>query len=111
MSDLDRLLYMIGLSIAAYLLVLGLGYLWTRAVHYPFTPRQSKMWSYYVLCISSFPVLGPLMVAPGLWLLPVRRAIELTVFLLASWMTISYFLVRKTPKPDARITQEREKLG
>lgn len=69
------------------------------------------MWSYYVLCISSFPVLGPLMVALGLWLLPVRRAIEPTVFLLASWMTISYFLVCKTPKPDTRITQEHEKLG
>lgn len=47
MSNLERFLYAIGGSVLIALTALGLGYIWVRAMHYPFTPRQRKMWTYY----------------------------------------------------------------
>lgn len=107
MSSAERLLYMIVLSTFVYLLVLVLGYLWARALHYPFTLRQRKMWNYYVMFISAIPVLGPLMVAMGLWFLPVDVSIETCVSLLVVWAVIAFFLVRRMSKPGGRLSQEQ----
>jgi hypothetical protein len=106
-SDLERVLYMAVFSIVIYLMVLAIGYVWARSMHYPFTLRQRKMWNYYVLSLSALPVLGPLMVALGRWLLPVTASIAITVFLLAVWLIIVFYLVRRMSKPGGRLSMER----
>ncbi len=110
MSNRDRILFIIELSLITYLIALALGYVWVRAMHYPFTLRQRKMWTYYVLFVSAVPVLGPLMVAMGLWLLPVNGSIAITVFLLVIWIVIAFYLVRRMSKPGGRLSQEPQEL-
>jgi hypothetical protein len=107
MSDLDRVLYMAAFSIGIYLMVLVLGYVWARAMNYPFTLRQRRMWSYYVISLSALPVLGPLMVALGRWLLPVRASIAITIFLFIGWLMIAFYIVRRMSKPGGRLSKER----
>jgi len=105
------MLYMAVLSLAVYLVVLGLGYVWARAMHYPFTLRQRKMWTYYVLVTSSFPILGPLMVAMGLWILPVRGAVEVIVVLLIVWMVVAFYMVCRMSRAGGRLSKEQQQLG
>lgn len=105
MSNGARMLFICGISAGIYVIALALGYGWARAMHYPFTFGQRKMWTYYVLFISALPVLAPLMVAMGLWLLPVTESIEVVVFLLLAWMAISFFIVRRMSRPGGRLNQ------
>ena len=109
MSNEARMLFIVVLSLVTYPIALGLGYAWVRAIHYPFTLRQRKMWNYYVLFISAFPALAPLMVAIGLWLLPVNWSIAITICLLALWMVIAFYIVRRMSKPGGRLSEERQK--
>ena len=53
--------------------------------------------------VSAIPVLGPLMVAMGLWLLPVDASIETCVSLLVVWTVITFFLVRRMSRPGGRL--------
>lgn len=98
---------MVLICLAVYLIALGFGYIWARAMHYPFTRRQSVMWAYYVMWMTAIPVLGPLMVAMGLWLMPVMASIKTTIFLLIVWMVIALFVVRRMSKPGGRLSEER----
>jgi len=108
MSNSDRMLYGVLIDLALYLVALGLGYVWARAMHYPFTRRQRLMLTYYVMWMTAIPVLGPLMLAMGLWLLPVRESIETTIFLLFIWMVIAFYVVRRMSKPGGRLSQKRQ---
>jgi hypothetical protein len=72
LSNQDRLFFILGLSAVAYPVALGLGYVWVRAMHFPFTVRQRRMWTYYVMFVSAVSLLAPLTVAIGLWLLPIK---------------------------------------
>ncbi len=80
-----------------------------RAIHYPFSLRQRRMWTYYVLSISSLPVLATLMVGMGLWFLPVKESIAFSIFLLLVWMVIALYIVRRMSKPGGRLSQERQR--
>ncbi len=66
LSNQDRILFIVGLSVVAYPAALCLGYVWVRAMHYPFTLRQRQIWTYYVLFISAVSLLAPVTVAVGL---------------------------------------------
>ncbi len=96
--------YEVAGCLAAYFVALALGYMWTRAMHYPFTRRQRIMWTYYVLWMTAIPVLGPLMLAMGLWLTSVKTSITTTVFLLIAWMVIAFYKVRQMSKPGGRLS-------
>jgi hypothetical protein len=50
----------------------------------------------------------PLMLAMGLWLLPVRASIETILFLLLVWMVVAFYLVRRMSRPGGRLSQERQ---
>ena len=108
MSNSDRMLYGILICLIVYLIALGIGYIWARAMHYPFTRRQRMMWTYYAMWMTAIPVLGPLMLAMGLWLLPVRASIETTIFLLFIWMVVAFRVVRRMSRPGGRLSQERQ---
>ncbi len=109
MSNQERLFYSSVGSLGITLIAMLLGYVWGSVVHYRFTLLQRKVWNYYVLCSSSFPVLVPLTVTLGLWLLPVREAIETTTFLLFVWMIIAFYIVRRMSKPGGRLSNERQR--
>lgn len=107
MTNSDRMTFIVELSLGTYPIVLGLGYVWVRAMHYPFTIRQHKMWTYYVLFTSAFPVLAPLCVALGLWVMPPRQSAEISIVALIAWMAASFYIVRWMSKPGGRLSQER----
>jgi hypothetical protein len=109
MSNEARILFITLLSLVTYPIALGIGYAWVRAMHYPFTLRQRKMWNYYLLFISAIPVLGPLMVAMGLWLMPVNRSIAITICLLVLWIVVAFYIVHRMSKPGGRLSEERQK--
>jgi hypothetical protein len=108
LSNQDRILFIVGLSAVAYPLALGLGYIWVRAMHYPFTLRQRQMWIYYVLFISGVSLLAPMTVAAGLWLLSVKWSFAVALFLLGAWMVIAFYIVRRMSKPGGRLSKERQ---
>ena len=108
MSDYGSILFIVEFSAGAYLVALVLGYRWTKAMHYPFTLRQRKMWIYYVLIISAGPILATLMVAMGLWLLPINDSVAITIVLLIAWIVIAAGIVRRMEKPGGRLSQERQ---
>src|ERR1700722_15277658 len=108
MSNLGCVFYMALFCFGTYLMALAPGYFWARAMHYPFTMRQRKMLNYYALFISSVPVLGPFMVALTRWLLPVEESIDITLLLLAVWMVIVLFIVRRMSRPGGRLSHERQ---
>jgi hypothetical protein len=108
MSGLNLVLATIGFSLVIYLIALGLGYLWARAMHYPFTLRQRKMWNYYVLFFSGACVLNPLFVAMGkLWGMSLDQSATIIILLLIAWMVIAFFIVRRMSRPGGRLSEER----
>jgi len=102
------MLYEVLICLVLYFIALAFGYLWARAMHYPFTQRQRVMWTYYVMWMTAIPVLGPLMLAMGLWLTSVKTSIMATVFLLIIWMLIAFFIVRRMSEPGGRLSKERQ---
>jgi hypothetical protein len=108
LSNQDRILFIVGLSVVGYLAALGLGYIWARAMHYPFTLRQRQIWTYYVLFVSAVSLLAPMTVAVGLWLLSVKWSFAVSLFLLGVWMVIAFYIVRRMSKPGGRLNKERE---
>ena len=107
MSNQGRLLYAGLGSLGITLAAIALGYLWGRVVHYPFTLLQRKVWTYYVLCSCSFPILVPLMVAMGIWLLPLQDTVETAIALLLAWMILALYIIRRMSKPGGRLSKER----
>jgi hypothetical protein len=105
MSNISRVLYMVIISLAVYIIALGFGYVWARAMHYPFTQRQRLMWNYYVMWMTAIPVLGPLMVVMGRWLMPVKTSIVTTVILLLIWMVSVFYIVRRMSRPRGRLSR------
>jgi drug/metabolite transporter (DMT)-like permease len=110
MSNYSKMMFIVELSGAVYLIALALGYGWVRAMHYPPTLRQRKMWTYYVLFISALPVLNPLCVAMALWLMPFKQSAVFGITLLVFWMVIAFYIVRRMSKPGGRLSQERQGL-
>jgi hypothetical protein len=108
MSDLSRLMPLVAVSLAIWLIALALGYLWVRAMRYPFTQRQRKMWWYYALVMSAIPVLNPLMAAMAWWLLPLKTSVEITISLLVTWMIIAFYAVRRMSRPGGRLGPESQ---
>jgi|HubBroStandDraft_6_1064221.scaffolds.fasta_scaffold20572_2 hypothetical protein len=109
MSNLDRVLFTAGLSLVIYVFALALGYVWVRAMHYPFTLRQRKMWTYYALFISGACVLSPLFVVMArLWEVSLDVSATITISLLVAWMVIAFYIVRQMSKPGGRFSQERQ---
>jgi|ERR1700737_464389 hypothetical protein len=109
MSNQDLVLVTISFSLAVYVIALALGYIWARAMHYPFTLRQRKMWTYYVLFLSGACVLNPLFVAMGrLWGMPFKQSAAVIIFLLVIWMAIAFYIARRMSKPGGRLSQERQ---
>jgi hypothetical protein len=106
LTNQSRMLFILGLSIVSYVCALGLGYLWSRAMHYPFTLRQRQMWTYYVLFISGVSVLAPLTVAMGLWIMPKEWSFGVGLLLLALWMVTEVFIVRRMSRPGGRFNQD-----
>ncbi len=109
LSNQDRILFISGLSAVAYPIALGIGFIWARAMHYPFTLRQRQIWTYYVLFVSAVSLLAPMTVAIGLWLLPATWSFALALFLLAAWMVIAFYIVRRMSKPRGRLNEEGRK--
>lgn len=107
MSNLDRILYGAVFSPVICLIALGLGYVWMRGMHYPFTLVQRKMWTYYVLFLSAVPILGEVFLALKFWVMPLNQSGVLTICLLIVWMVIAFFIVRNMSKPGGRLSQER----
>jgi hypothetical protein len=108
MSNNDRMLFIVEVSLGVYLIALGLGYVWVRAMHYPFTLRQRKMWTYYVLFISALPVLTPLCVAMGLWVVTPKQSAAAAIFLLVVWMAFAFYIVRHMSRPGGRLSEDRQ---
>ncbi len=108
MSNSDRMLYEVLICLVVYFVALFFGYVWARAMHYPFTLRQRVMWTYYVMWMTAIPVLGPLMLAMGLWLMPVKTSIMTTIFLLIIWMLTAFIIVRRMSKPGGRLSDEQQ---
>jgi len=96
MSDIGRVLFASAVSVATCVIALPLGYIWTRAMHYPFTPRQRKMWTLYALIIPAAAVVCPVFVAMvRLWKLPLNQSAAIALVLLAAWMVIAFFIVHR----------------
>ena len=96
-------------SAVLYIVALGLGYLWARSMHYPFTLRQRKMWTYYVLFLSGACVLNPLFVAMGrLWDMPLTQSAVIVIALLITWLVVAICIIRQMSKPGGRLSQERQ---
>jgi 4-amino-4-deoxy-L-arabinose transferase-like glycosyltransferase len=108
MSNLDRMKFIVEISLGTYALVLALGYAWMKAVRYPFTLRQRRMWTYYVLFISSLPVLAPLCVAMGLWILPPKESGAVCIAVLLAWTVTALLIVHHMCKPGGRLSDERQ---
>lgn len=110
MSNHSRVLFTAEFAVAIFLLALVLGYGWIRAMNYPFTLRQRKMWMYYVLFISAIPVASPLWAALTLWgMVPIKESGAIVIFLLLVWMLIAFYIVRQMSKPGGRFNQERDR--
>ena len=109
MSNHSRLLFTVEFTAAVYLIALALGYGWVRAMHYPFTFRQRKMWTYYVLFVSALPVANPLWVALTLWVVPIKESGAIVILLLVVWMFVAFYIVRRMSKPGGRFTKERDR--
>lgn len=107
MSNNDRMLFIVEISLGVYFTALCLGYGWVRAIHYPFTLRQRKMWTYYVLFASALPVLTPLCMAMGLWIITPKQSAAVTIFLLFVWIIFGLFIVRHMSRPGGRLSEER----
>lgn len=109
MSNL-RLVLVTGIfSLAVYAVALALGYLWARALRYPFTLRQRKMLSYYALGLGGASILNPLFVAMGrFWGVPLGEAAVLIVAILFAWIVLTFYIVRHMSKPGGRLSKERE---
>ena len=107
MSNLERLAYAMVGSMVIAAIGLVLGYIWARAMGYPFSLFQRKMWTYYVFVILSIPIVCPLFVGLTRWLMPVQQSAVLSVSLLAAWMVVAFFIVRRMSKPGGRLSQER----
>src|SRR5690348_6354183 len=101
------MLFLVLLSVGVWAIALAVGYGWLRAIHYPFSARQRKMWWYYVLVISAIPVLNPIMGAVGRNVLPVNTSVELAVSVLVGWMIVAFFIVRRMSKPGGRLSEEQ----
>jgi hypothetical protein len=91
-------------------IALLLGYVWIRAMHYPLTLRQRKMWTYYVLFICSLPVLGEIFLAMKFWVMPLQQSGVLTIILLIIWMIVAFFIVRRMSKPGGHLSEERHEM-
>lgn len=107
MPYIDRMLSGGALALVSCLIALGLGYVWIRAMHYPFTLRQRKMWTYYLLFISAIPVLGELFMSLTFWAMPLKQSGAAAIFLLIVWMVVAFFIVRRMSRPGGRLSQER----
>ncbi len=107
MSNLDRVLTAAGGTLIISCIALAMGYVWVRAMHYPFTLRQRKMWTYYVLFISALPVASSLWASLALWAMPIERSGALVIFLLLVWMVIAFYIVRRMSRPGCRLSKER----
>jgi hypothetical protein len=103
LSNEHRMLFIIALSVVTYPIALGFGYLWVRAMHYPLTVRQRRIWTYYVLIVSAFPVLATLTVAMGLWMLSAKGSAVIALFLLVVWIVIAQLIVRRMSRPGGRL--------
>jgi hypothetical protein len=108
LSNRDRILFIVGLSAVAYPVALGIGYIWARAMHYPFTLRQRQIWTHYVLFVSAVSLLAPMSVAVGLWFLPIKWSFAVALFLLGVWTVIAFYIVRRMSKPGGRLNKESE---
>jgi positive regulator of sigma E activity len=106
-SALHRMLFSGGVALACCLIALGLGYAWIRAMHYPFTLRQRKMWTYYVLFLSAIPILGEFFMAMAFWVMPLKQSGAIAIFLLLVWMVTAFFIVRRMSRPGGRLSEER----
>jgi hypothetical protein len=94
MSDIDRVLFTLAISVLSSAIALPLGYAWTRAMHYPFTLRQRRMWTLYVLVISAAAVMAPVFVAMyRLWKVSLNQSATVTIVVLVVWTALSYFMV------------------
>jgi hypothetical protein len=106
MSNIDRVLISAGGTLFISCIALAAGYLWIRAMHYPFTPRQRKMWTYYLLFVSALPVASSLWAALSLWVMPRNQSAAFTLFLLVVWMVIAFYIVRRMSRPGGRLSRE-----
>jgi hypothetical protein len=75
-------------------------------MHYPFTLRQRKMWTYYVLVMSAIPILSPLTVALGRWLLPIATSAVIGISLLLAWTVAAYFILRRMSMRGGRLSRD-----
>jgi hypothetical protein len=105
---LNEILQLLAILFSTYLIALVLGYGWIRAIHYPFTLRQRKIWIYFVLFISAIPVLGLPTALVGRWLLPILDSFIVAFSLLAAWMVVAFYIVRRMSQPGGRLSQERQ---
>jgi hypothetical protein len=107
MPNLDRFFQSILGSVGITLIALVLGYLWARAMHYPFTVRQRKMLTYYALFLAGACVLNPVFVAMvRLWRFPLNESAAVVIFLLLIWLVIVFYIVRGMSRPGGRLSEE-----
>ena len=57
------------------------------------------MWTYYLLFISAIPVLGELFLSFTFWVMPLKQSGAATTFVLAMWMVVVFYIVRKMSRP------------
>jgi hypothetical protein len=107
MSHVDRMLYGGVFSLVICFIALGLGYGWMKGMNYPFTLRQRKMWTYYLLFISAIPVLGELFLFFTFWAMPLKQSGAAAIFLLAMWMVVVFYIIRKMSRPGGRFSPDR----
>jgi hypothetical protein len=107
-SKLHRMFFSGGMALIACLIALGLGYAWIRAMHYPFTLRQRKVWIYYVLFLCAIPLLGEFFMAMAFWVMPLRQSGIISVILMLVWMVIALYIVRRMSRPGGRLSRDRQ---
>jgi len=111
MANSVKMVYGACFSLFVYVIALGVGYVWIRAMHYPFTLRQRKMWIYYVLFLSALPVLGEVFLALRFWVMPIEESAEITIAILIVWMVVALFIVRRIAKSEGSSDSPHEETN
>jgi hypothetical protein len=105
--NMVKVLTVAGGSVLVTGVVLVLGYGWVRAMHYPFTLRQRKMWNYFAMFVCALPLANTLWIALALYVMPLKQSGAIAIAVLVAWMITIFYIVRRMSMPGGRLSQER----
>jgi len=75
-------------------------------MHSPFTLRQRKMWTFYLLFMTAACALSPLCLAMALGVMPLKQSAAITIVLLLIWAGVALSIIRRMSAPGGRLSKE-----